>query len=252
LKAISFFPAAVLLNFILFSCALTAQNTPGPQQIIVSGKITSVRQPEGVPQVIIRVKNRYGLIAQDTSGKSGDYHLKLISDSTITLEFAKPYPLVIGENLQYETTFHVPRHACVLNVQLNSFLACGGKDPLLYFKKGSAELDLDYAVGMDSNRVVVEEILALLKNNPSLVLEIGSNLSVSEPDGTELSLQRARTIYEFLLTEGVNRERLVPKSYGKTRLRFTEKELNKLKTPLEKEEMDKRNRRVAFRIIRME
>lgn len=250
MKVIKLIPLGIFLNFILCSFTVAGQNVAKPQPVILSGKITSAKHPEGVAQVIIQVRDRYGLIAQDTSGPNGDYRLKLFADSTFSIEFAKPYPLALGENLQYQTTFKAPGHDFVLNVQLNIWLACGGKDLIVYFKKGSAEIDRNYQVGKDTTGIALDGIITLLKDNPTLVIEIASHQGIYEQADSKLSIQRAQAVYDYILVEGIESDRLIPKSYGRTGLRFTEKEMNKLKTSQEKEEMDKRNRRVDFRVIR--
>ena len=108
-------------------------------------------------------------------------------------------------------------------------------DPIL-FAVGSPYL-------ADSSKPILEEIAAILINNPNGNLEIQGH---TDTDGGEevnltLSQDRADTVKEFLVDQGVEPERMLAVGYGETRLKID---------PEETAEDRERNRRIEFRVSR--
>lgn len=60
------------------------------------------------------------------------------------------------------------------------------------------------------------ELLLVLQNNPQLKIEIQGHLCCMTVDRTDLSTQRAKAIYNFLITNDVYRARLSYKGFGST------------------------------------
>lgn len=60
------------------------------------------------------------------------------------------------------------------------------------------------------------ELLLVLQNNPQLKIEIQGHLCCMPVDRTDLSTQRAKAIYNFLITNDVYRARLSYKGFGST------------------------------------
>ena len=60
-------------------------------------------------------------------------------------------------------------------------------------------------------------LVDILKNNPKLVIELSSHTDSRASDvyNDDLSQKRAETVVNFITEEGIQRERLVPKGYGK-------------------------------------
>lgn len=60
------------------------------------------------------------------------------------------------------------------------------------------------------------ELLLVLEKNPSLKIEIQGHLCCMPVDRTDLSTQRAKAIYNFLVNNKINKERLSYKGFGST------------------------------------
>ncbi len=106
-------------------------------------------------------------------------------------------------------------------------------DPIL-FAVGSPYL-------ADSSEPILEEIASILINNPEGNLEIQGH---TDTDGGEevnltLSQNRADTVRDFLISEGVEPERISAVGYGETRLKVD---------PEETAEDRAANRRIEFRV----
>jgi outer membrane protein OmpA-like peptidoglycan-associated protein len=96
---------------------------------------------------------------------------------------------------------------------------------------------------------VLNELLSIMKDNPTLEIDIQGHIccvpgSEDGPDNEtgaqDLSVQRAKTVYQFLITNGIDANRLSYKGFGH-QFPLTEE-----KTPAEQEQ----NRRVEIKIVK--
>ena len=121
----------------------------------------------------------------------------------------------------------------------------------------------------------LSDLLVILVNNPTYVIELGSHTD-SRPflrvTNDTLSQRRAESVVEFLVARGIDRDRLIPKGYGdrvprtlKTNcvsefggkeysfakgITLTDDYINRLRTKNEREAAHQLNRRTEFRILR--
>jgi outer membrane protein OmpA-like peptidoglycan-associated protein len=81
----------------------------------------------------------------------------------------------------------------------------------LYFKADSVNLDPD-------SYKVLNELAEYLKAYPKTVIEIGGHTNTIPPDDycNHLSTQRAKSVQEYLISQGIPATRLQYKGYGKT------------------------------------
>jgi len=97
-----------------------------------------------------------------------------------------------------------------------------------------------FAVELES-RVKLYELLMVLTKNPDLKIEIQGHLCCMPIDRLDLSTQRAKAVYRFLINNNIEKERLSYKGFGSTMPIY----------PLpEKDEKERAaNRRVEIEII---
>lgn len=96
---------------------------------------------------------------------------------------------------------------------------------------------------------ILEELLKALQNNPTVVIEIQGYVCCIEPDQDgldldlntyNLSVQRAKAIYEYLIEKGIDAKRLRYQGFGGRRKIY----------PYERDEFERsKNRRVEINII---
>jgi len=88
---------------------------------------------------------------------------------------------------------------------------------------------------------VLQEVVSFMKNNPNLVIEIGGHTNDVPPDEycDRLSSARAKSVYEFLIRNGIEQTRLQYKGYGKRQPYVTNKTV----------EGRKKNQRVEIKIL---
>lgn len=94
---------------------------------------------------------------------------------------------------------------------------------------------------VNESRGKLYELLLVLKRNPNLKIEIQGHLCCMPKDRTDLSTQRAKAIYNFLVTNNIEKSRLSYKGFGSSQPVF----------PLpEKDEAERAaNRRVEIAIV---
>ncbi|MGD9994482.1 MAG: OmpA family protein [Salinivirgaceae bacterium] len=77
--------------------------------------------------------------------------------------------------------------------------------------------------------VALEELVEILNDNPNITIEIGSHTDFrgSDQANTDLSAKRAQSVVDFLVTYGVDQERLSSKGYGESMPKEIDKSIAK-------------------------
>lgn len=88
----------------------------------------------------------------------------------------------------------------------------------------------------------LDKLVTILKDNPTLRIELGSHTDVRAPDAynIRLSQNRARSAVDYIVSKGIDASRMTAKGYGETQLI-----VKNAKT----EEEHQRNRRTEFKIL---
>jgi outer membrane protein OmpA-like peptidoglycan-associated protein len=99
----------------------------------------------------------------------------------------------------------------------------------------------DSEITMPQSKPVLKELLTIMTDNPKLKIDIQGHMCCSVKDRTNLSGDRAETIYKFLIANGIDKTRITHHGFGTTKAIY----------PLpEKNEMQREaNRRVEIEII---
>jgi outer membrane protein OmpA-like peptidoglycan-associated protein len=105
----------------------------------------------------------------------------------------------------------------------------------IYYESGKAELRPESKNSLD------KELVTLLRDNPQLIIEIGSHTDDvgSNEFNLKLSQQRAESVVKYLVEKGIPKERMLARGYGENK---------PLTTNITAEERQ-RNRRTEFKII---
>jgi outer membrane protein OmpA-like peptidoglycan-associated protein len=129
--------------------------------------------------------------------------------------------------------------------------------PAVLFKKNSIELvDSVFSSYDNLGKEIyssciegVREIYQTLNDNPAIIIEISAHCSSDEKNPNELSLFRGETIRQMFMIKGINKERLVVKANGITKLKVSNEQISNAKTKEEKDAFHTLNRRVVFKIL---
>lgn len=123
------------------------------------------------------------------------------------------------------------------------------------------EYDFDSANLRDKSKVILNDIVQLLKLNSNLKVEIRSHTdSRGNPDyNIDLSQRRAQNVVEYLVNRGIQRNRLIAKGMGSTQpaiikisgltVKLDDQYINSITDDKTKEEYYQLNRRTAFKVL---
>lgn len=98
----------------------------------------------------------------------------------------------------------------------------------------------------------LEYLYQVLIDNPNIVIELAAHTDSRGSDKYNLNLsqKRAESCVNYLISKGIDPERLKPKGYGETKLLISDEEIAKLPTEEEKEAAHQKNRRTVFKVLR--
>ncbi|QIP17639.1 OmpA family protein [Spirosoma aureum] len=90
----------------------------------------------------------------------------------------------------------------------------------------------------------LDKLVTILKDNPTLKIELSSHTDVRAPDAynMKLSQNRAKSAVDYIVSKGIDASRMVAKGYGETQL---------IVKTAKTEEEHQRNRRTEFKILEM-
>lgn len=99
----------------------------------------------------------------------------------------------------------------------------------------------------------LERLTKLMEDNPSLVIEISGHTDTRGNDNynQKLSENRARSVVNYLIENGVSKDRLVYKGYGEEQTLISDAEIAKMKNAQSREDAHQMNRRTEFKILKM-
>ncbi|RXR30591.1 hypothetical protein EQG68_11030 [Flavobacterium piscinae] len=94
---------------------------------------------------------------------------------------------------------------------------------------------------LPDSRPILEELLQIMKDNPTLKIEIQGHICCKEIEVEDISIKRAKTVYNYLLSNGISESRISYKGFASTRPIYPLPEKN--------EEERVANRRVEILIL---
>lgn len=90
--------------------------------------------------------------------------------------------------------------------------------------------DYDKAALRDESKVALDEMVQVMKDNPHISIEMAAHTDRIGSDryNNALSERRAQSVVDYLIKNGIARERLQPHGYGKSRPKTVTKRIEKL------------------------
>jgi outer membrane protein OmpA-like peptidoglycan-associated protein len=100
--------------------------------------------------------------------------------------------------------------------------------------------------------VELDKLYDFLTKNPSVKIEIGGHTDTrgDDKENQKLSEDRAKAVYDYILTKGIEAPRLTFKGYGESQPVITDASIAKLATDKEKETAHQSNRRTEYKIVK--
>lgn len=182
---------------------------------------------------LINIKNDEVVSLVSSDSVSGEYLMVLTQGDEYALYVTRPGYLFQSYNFNYsEITDFKP---ITIDIELEKVIA--GSVAVL----NNIFFDVDKYELKEKSGPELLKIIRFLKENPRVRVEIGGHTdnSGAATHNRELSEKRARSVYEFLISHGIDKRRLEPRGYGPDRpISGNETEAGRQK-----------NRRIEFRIL---
>ena len=86
-------------------------------------------------------------------------------------------------------------------------------------RRNTIQFPINSATLLPDGKTILNSVAAILQEDPTVAFEVGGhtdNVGLEYANG-ELSEQRANTVVEYLISQGIAAERLTPKGYGASR-----------------------------------
>lgn len=89
--------------------------------------------------------------------------------------------------------------------------------------------DFDKATLRDESKQALDEMAAILKENPNVCIEMASHTDRwgSDEYNMDLSNRRAQSVVDYLIEAGISPDRLRPQGYGETKPKIVTKKINR-------------------------
>ncbi len=198
-------------NYDIFKVELPDELKPKPT-IVVQGVVSNSENSQPLSAlVLIEDLNSGELIATNKSNEeTGEY--------LVVLPAGRDYSVSANAHgfFFYSQSFELPKDTAYAEITNNIPLEPikkGTKVVLnnIFFEIGKAELKpISY--------VELNKAVTLMKENKTMVIEVGGHTDSQGADANNLSLsqKRAQSVVEYIVLAGIERERLIAKGYGET------------------------------------
>lgn len=177
----------------------------------VKGKVFDKKTSEGLPSAVELTDIKSGnLISKIQTDEDGNY--------LVTLPVGKDYAFNINRKgyLFYSDNFSLTKNTdsvFTVNIPLQP-IEKGAAIVLknIFFETGKFELQ-------NESKSELDKLVALLNDNPNLKIQIDGHTDNTgqEKDNLQLSNNRAKSVVGYLLSKGINTQRLTYKGFGSTK-----------------------------------
>ena len=113
----------------------------------------------------------------------------------------------------------------------------------IYYDLDRDEIRSDAALELD-------KLVTVLEDNPEIKIELSSHTDSRQTAAynDDLSKRRAQSAVNYIVSKGIDSERLIARGYGESQLLLSDEEINKLPTEETREAAHQRNRRTEFKV----
>ena len=113
----------------------------------------------------------------------------------------------------------------------------------IYYDLDKANIRPDAALELDKLAIVLED-------NPEIKIELSSHTDSRQTAAynDDLSKRRAQSAVDYIISKGIDTDRLIARGYGESQLIISDDEINRHPTEAAKEAAHQRNRRTEFKV----
>ena len=113
----------------------------------------------------------------------------------------------------------------------------------IYYDLDRDEIRSDAALELD-------KLVTILVDNPEIKIELSSHTDSRQTAAynDDLSKRRAQSAVNYIVSKGIESDRLIARGYGESKLLISDEEINRLPTEEAREAAHQRNRRTEFKV----
>lgn len=224
-------PNLKIVNYFLSGTTLT----PDPEENLIPLSNTKVllldENEEVIDEVFTKVDGKYKFRVYSEENyniraEKENYFTSRVAFSTIgkSIEKAKLEKMVTN----VEFTMDLPLDMIVIEKPIVM--------ENIYYDLNKAEIRMDAEVELDN-------LVTLMNDNPDIIIELSSHTDVRADDAynLDLSQRRAKSAVDYIISQGIEETRLIPKGYGET---------HPIVLNAQTEEEHQRNRRTEFKVLK--
>jgi outer membrane protein OmpA-like peptidoglycan-associated protein len=212
-----------------------------PPTFTLSGVVTNKKTGAKLPDALVSVLNAItGKIEQIKTDKNGQYNFKLAPETFYVLKGEKKDFFAVTDKVSTEGKKISEK--MVKNLALEELVI---EKPIVI---ENIYYDYDKWFIRDDAKPELDKLVKLLKDNPSIVVELSSHTDARASDRYNLVLsdKRAHAAVEYILTQGIAKDRIFAKGYGETKL------VNHCKNNIDcSDDEHQKNRRTEFKVIKI-
>ncbi|NNC94494.1 MAG: OmpA family protein [Chitinophagales bacterium] len=215
-----------------------------PTFFIIKGKVYDTDTKDPIPGAIVELFGSDGTSLSYTTGDAGTYTYKLKPNTKYKVsasytgyltKFLEVSTIGLDESKTFIGNFDFPLKSTEKPIEL----------PEIFY-------DFDRATLRAISKKELDGLIKTLDENPTITIEI---MSHTDERGTneynvDLSDRRAKSVVDYLIKNGVAKDRLSSKGYGETQPRVSKADILKMKTEKEREAAHQENRRTEFQVLR--
>jgi outer membrane protein OmpA-like peptidoglycan-associated protein/Tfp pilus assembly protein PilF len=183
------------------------------------------------------------VITADADKLSGEFLVSLPTKRDYAIFVS--YPNYNNYSLNFSLKNHDDNQPFKLNIPLEPII----EEAIVRLE--NVFFDLGKSTLRPESQIELNKLVAQLKENPTIKIEIGGHTdSRGNPkDNLILSENRAKAVMEYLVANGISSNRLTYKGYASSKPLFTDEQIMAMPSNDEKERAHQFNRRTEYRII---
>lgn len=230
-----------------------------PEMEFIAEGVVSDEEGNPISDAKLRIVGSDGTNSKLNARRDGSYKIKLKKDvKYVMLATARGH---LNAKEQWNTFDLKDSKTYTMNFTLNP-ISRPVKMENIFYEFGKWEVTT-------ASEGELEQLVKLLNDNPNITIELSAHTDLvgNEQFNLELSQKRAQSCCDYLIRHGIEKERLTPVGYGKTKPVICDKALNKryswipieqaldetfiLSLPADKQEIcNQINRRTEFKVLK--
>lgn len=183
-----------------------------PVKLVLSGTVRDKDTKEVIPGATVELKDAAGNVFKTTTDATGFYKEEI--------PFGVAYDMTASKVDYYNDVAHAT------TMGLDPLTTCRDTNIVRDFYLKTQKIELEFEVQFKFDKAewfpeyndTLKKIVVIMTDNPTLVAEVGAHTDARGGDkyNEELATRRANAIVKYLVEQGINEKRLVPKGYGES------------------------------------